>query len=66
MDIVNIMLKRTPNDIKKRQIANLKAQLTNTDYKAVKYAEGLISAADYVATKAERETIRAQIRALEE
>jgi hypothetical protein len=66
MDIVNIMLKRTPNDIKQRKIAALKAQLAETDYKAIKYAEGLISEAEYAPTKAERETIRAKIRALEE
>ena len=47
------------------QIEALKAQLSATDYKAIKYAEGWISEADYAETKAERQAIRDQINALE-
>jgi predicted transcriptional regulator len=49
-----------------KQIAELKAKLAVTDYKAIKYTEGLYSAEEYENTKAEREALRAQIRALEE
>lgn len=47
------------------QIAILKQQLADTDYKAIKYAEGLITAEDYAATKAQRQAWREQINALE-
>ena len=47
------------------QIAALKQQLADTDYKAIKYAEGLITAEDYAATKAQRQAWREEINALE-
>jgi hypothetical protein len=45
--------------------SELKAALSATDYKAIKYAEGLISAEEYAPTKAERQALREQINALE-
>ena len=48
------------------QIAQLKEQLSATDYKAIKYAEGWISEEEYTPIKAERESIRKQIRELEQ
>ncbi|MDR2046542.1 MAG: hypothetical protein LBP79_01325 [Clostridiales bacterium] len=65
-EAIDKMLKRTPADLKRRRIEALKAQLSATDYKAIKYAEGLYSDDEYAATKAEREALREQIRALEE
>ena len=53
-------------DEKKLAIAKLKRQLAKTDYKAIKYAEGLISDEDYAEIKAYRESLREQIRELEE
>lgn len=47
------------------QIQTLKAELTATDYKAIKYAEGLISEADYAPIKAERQALRDRINELE-
>lgn len=47
------------------EIAGCKQLLGNTDYKAIKFAEGLISAADYKATKAERQKLRDKINELE-
>lgn len=47
------------------QIAILKQQLADTDYKAIKYAEGWITEADYAPIKAERQALRGQINALE-
>ena len=59
----------TPQEIaaKERvaQIAALKAKLDETDYKAIKYAEGLISEADYLPIKIERQEYRNQINELE-
>lgn len=46
-------------------IEQLKSQLTATDYKAIKYAEGLISEADYAPIKAERQALRDRINELE-
>lgn len=46
------------------QIAILKQRLADTDYKAIKYAEGLISAEDYAETKAQRQGWRDEINAL--
>lgn len=47
------------------QIAALKRQLAATDYQALKYAEGWISAGDYAEIKAQRQAWRDQINELE-
>ena len=47
------------------QIEQLKEQLSATDYKAIKFAEGWLTEEEYAPIKAEREAIREQIRALE-
>lgn len=47
------------------QIAQLKEQLSATDYKAIKYAEGWITEEEYAPIKAERERLRNEIRELE-
>ena len=49
-----------------QQIAVLKRKIAQSDYKAIKYAEGWISAEDYAPIKAERQAIRDQINALEQ
>ena len=48
-----------------REIAVLKAKLSETDYQAIKYAEGFISEADYAETKALRQSWRDRINELE-
>lgn len=47
------------------QIEGLKQQLANTDYKAIKFAEGLISEEDYAPIKKQRQEWRNQINLLE-
>lgn len=47
------------------EIAELKAQLAETDYKAIKYAEGWITAEEYAETKAQRQAWRDRINELE-
>ena len=47
------------------QIMALKESLSATDYKAIKFAEGLISAEDYEPIKAERQELRNKINELE-
>lgn len=50
---------------KQFQIDLLKKKLTDTDYKAIKYAEGFISEEEYVPIKAERQRTRDEINRLE-
>ena len=47
------------------KIVLLKQNLADTDYKAIKYAEGLISEEDYQETKAQRQAWRDEINRLE-
>ena len=48
------------------QIMDLKQQLEDSDYKALKYAEGWITEEEYAPIKAERQTLRDKINELEE
>lgn len=48
-----------------REIVQLKAKLSETDYQAIKYAEGFISEADYAPIKAQRQAWRDRINELE-
>lgn len=50
---------------KQFQIDLLKKKLADTDYKAIKYAEGLISDEEYKPIKAERQRIRDEINRFE-
>ena len=47
------------------QINELKGKLRETDYQAIKYAEGLMSDEDYAVIKAERQGWRDEINKLE-
>ena len=47
------------------RIDELKALLAESDYKAIKYAEGWITENDYAATKAQRQDWRDEINQLE-
>ena len=47
------------------QIEILKHKLQQTDYKAIKYAEGWISEEEYAPIKAERQSLREEINRLE-
>lgn len=48
------------------EIWSLKEQLRESDYKAIKYAEGWITAEDYAPIKAQRQGWRERINELEE
>ena len=52
-------------ELASREIANLKAKLAATDYQAIKYAEGLITAEEYSEMKAQRQLWRDRINELE-
>ena len=53
----------TLHEINKR-IQQLKVKLSATDFKAIKYAEGLISESDYAPIKAQRQAYRDEINEL--
>ena len=48
-----------------KRIRELKEKLRETDYKAIKYAEGLISYSEYLPTLQERKAWREEINKLE-
>ena len=52
--------------LEKEKIAELKEELAQTDYQAIKYAEGCIDEAEYAPVKAKRQEIRDTISSLEE
>ena len=47
------------------EITQLKKQLSDTDYKAIKFAEGQISESEYASVRAERQSYRDRINELE-
>lgn len=49
----------------KREIDELKRKLSDTDYKAIKYAEGFLTEEEYKETKAQRQMWRDRINELE-
>lgn len=48
------------------EINRIRQKLKSTDYQAIKYAEGLINDEDYALIKAQRQSWRDEINALEE
>lgn len=49
-----------------RRIAELKRELDKTDYQAIKYSEGELTAEEYAKTKENRKAWRAEINSLQE
>ena len=49
-----------------QEITQLKKQLSNTDYKAIKFAEGQLTEEEYSATRSQRASWRARINKLQE
>jgi len=60
---------KTPEDIQRKEyieeIRTLKRSLAETDYKAIKYAEGVMADEDYQATGIQRQAWRRRINELE-
>ena len=56
---------RTSQELAPIRIEKLKGQLADTDYQAIKYAEGQISEEDYAPIKAQRQSWRDEINELE-
>lgn len=57
---------KSPTYPLKQRINELKRKLKNTDYKAIKYAEGLIPLSEYQEIRGERQAWRDEINRLEE
>lgn len=60
-----IILSRKTVDPVMNQINNLKQNLIDTDYKAIKFAEGLLTAEEYEPIKQQRQAWREEINTLE-
>lgn len=54
-----------PVRIRRLRISELKMLLNESDYKAIKYAEGLIPESEYEPIKSERQRYREEINQLE-
>ncbi|MBQ7912900.1 MAG: hypothetical protein IJ308_04030 [Clostridia bacterium] len=62
---IQVYIPYTEQELAQREIASLKQKLFETDYKAIKYAEGIIGAEEYEPIKAERNAWRTRINELE-
>ena len=64
MEAERIVYESSP-EFKAQKIAELKAELSATDYKALKFMEGWLTEEEYAPVKAERQKIRDRINELE-
>jgi hypothetical protein len=55
----------TDEELAEREIQTLKRNLADTDYQAIKYAEGVMSASEYAPIKSQREDWRYRINYLQ-
>ena len=63
--VVAVEYQPTQQDIAENRVRELKQLLADTDYKAIKYAEGVISEAEYEPIKTQRQEWRDEINELE-
>ena len=61
-----IMLENNRRDFLEMEIRSFQQLLTNTDYKAIKYAEGAITEEEFAETKAKRQHWRDMINEYQE
>lgn len=62
---IQVYVPYTHAELAAREIAQLKAKLSATDYQAIKYAEGILTAEEYADMKAQRQAWRDRINELE-
>lgn len=60
------IIEKTKEQIAKSRIKELKKLLSDTDYKAIKYAEGCLSEEDYSTIKEQRQAWRDEINELQD
>lgn len=63
---IQVYVPYTEKQLAEREISTMKTKLRNTDYQAIKYAEGQISEEDYAEIKAQRQAWRDRINELEQ
>lgn len=63
---IQIFVPYTEKELAEHEIRILKGKLSETDYQAIKYAEGEMTAEEYAETKAKRSEWRTKINELEE
>jgi hypothetical protein len=62
---IQVYVPYTDEQLAEREIATLKRKLADTDYQAIKYAEGVMSASEYAPIKQQREDWRYRINYLQ-
>lgn len=62
---IYVYIPYTQKELAQSHILELKQKLANTDYEALKYAEGVMTEAEYAPYKADRQKWRAEINELE-
>ena len=62
---IQVYVPYTEKELTEHRILELKGYLYDTDYQAIKYAEGMISDYDYSAMREQRQTWRDEINELE-
>lgn len=63
---IQVFIPFTEKELAQKEIGKLKSLLSGTDYQAIKFAEGLISEADYAPIREQRQAWRDQINDLEQ
>ena len=62
---IQVYVLYTDKELAEREIKSLKQKLADTDYQAIKYAEGVMSESDYAPIKQQREDWRYRINYLQ-
>lgn len=62
---IQVYIPYNQKELSEMKIKELKRNLADTDYQAIKYAEGVLTESEYAPMKAQREKWRAEINALE-
>lgn len=62
---IQVYIPYTEKELARLEIVELKHKLLETDYKAIKYAEGVLTESEYLLTKNERESWRKRINELQ-
>lgn len=62
---IKVYVPFTQEELNEQKVQILKQQLENTDYLAIKFAEGQLTAEEYAETKAQRQAWRDEINELE-
>lgn len=63
--VIAVEHETTEQELKEQRISELKKNLYDTDYQAIKYAEGELTAEEYAPIKEQRRQWRAEINELE-